>query len=129
MAYMNFSGWEGDVVAIPAEATAADVSRFSTVELRVIDFAQRVDATREIEPTGRLGRFIESILGIRLARPLADGKLERLRRFASLARYHRDSIGEDDVKSLIDAGYSPGQAYGLLGYLFAESRKNGAVHG
>lgn len=116
MAYMNFSPWHEGAAPL-AEATAQDAGRFSTVELRVIDFAQRIDATREIAPEGRLGRFVEWALGIRLGRPLADKRLEKLRRFVSLARYHREALDEADVSSLIDAGYSPGQAYGLLRYL------------
>lgn len=129
MAYMNFNSWHDGADAVATVATPADAGRFSAVELRVIDFAQRVDATREIEPSGRLGRFIEWALGIRLGRPLADSRLEKLRRFASLARHHGDAVGEQDVVSLIDAGYSPGQAYGLLAYLLTAGKQRGAIHG
>ncbi len=129
MAYMNFNSasWHQDTTLV-VEASAADVSRFSPVELRVIDFAQRVDATREIAPHGRLGRFIEWALGVRLGRPLADPRLERLRRFASLARHHRNDVGERDVQSLIEAGYSPGQAYGLLDYLIGGQPAKRTAH-
>ena len=129
MAYMNFSPWQDAIPAQAAEATAADAGTFSAVELRVIDFAERVDATREIAPNGRLGRFVEWALGIRLGRPLADPRLESLRRFASLAHHHRDAVGENDVRSLIDAGYSSGQAYGLLAYMLTPGRQRTALHG
>jgi len=125
MAYMNFSPWHGTAEPALVEVTAADAGHFSPIELRVIDFAQRIDATREIEPDGRFGRFIERVLGIRLGRPLADARLEKLRRFVSLARHHRDALGESDVKALIDSGYSPGQAYGLLAYLLTNGRRQG----
>ncbi len=121
MAYMSFSPRHGTAEAV-VEATPVDASRFTPVELRVIDFAERVDATREIPPHGRLGRFIEWALGIRLARPLADPRLESLRHFASLARHHRDRIAETDLKALVEAGHSQGQVYGLLGYLAGNNR-------
>ena len=104
-------------------ATASDASRFSPVELRVIDLAERIDATREIPHRSRLGRFIEAALGVRLPRPLADPRLESLRRFVSLVRHHGDDLAEQDVRSLVEAGYSPGQAYGLLAYLGARERR------
>ena len=113
MAYLNFSPLEGET----RTASASDASRFSSTELRVIDLAQRIDASQELSHESRLGRFVEAVLGMRLARPLADPRLETLRRFASLARHHSDDVGEDDVRSLIEAGYSPGQAFGLLTWL------------
>jgi len=113
MAYLSFSPLDGESRA----ATASDAGLFSPTELRVIGFAERVDATREIAHQSRLGRFVEWALGMRLPRPLADPRLESLRRFASLARHHRDDIGEEDVDRLIDAGYSRGQAFGLIDYL------------
>jgi hypothetical protein len=113
MAYLDFSPLEGETRV----ATATDAGRFSSTELRVIDFAQRVDATRELSPRSRFGRFIENVLGTRLPRPLADPRLESLRRFVSLVRHHTSDVGDEDVRALIEAGYSRGQAYGLLAYL------------
>lgn len=113
MAFLDVSPLAGE----SRSASAADASRFSPTELRVIDLAQRVDAAGEINPQGRVGRFVEWALGIRLARPLADPRLESLRRFASLARYHPGDVGDEDVDRFIAAGYSRGQAYGLLAYL------------
>ena len=113
MAYLNFSPLSGETRA----ASASDAGRFSPTELRVIDFAQRIDATRELSPQSRFGRFVEHVLGERLPRPLADPRLESLRRFVSLVRHHANEIGDEDVRSFVEAGYSPGQAYGLLAYL------------
>jgi hypothetical protein len=122
MAYLNFSPLEGETRV----ATAVDAGSFSSTELRVIDFAERTDATRELTPMSRLGRFAEWALGFRLARPLADPRLEALRRFASLARHHAEDVAEKDVLSLVEAGYSQRQAYGLLGYL--GRRRRGTMH-
>ena len=120
MAYMNFSPLEGETRI----ATASDAGRFSSTELRVIDFAARVDASREMHHSSPIGRFAEWALGFRLARPLADPRLEGLRRFASLARHHSEEVAEEDIQALVEAGYSLGQAFGLLDYLGRESRRN-----
>jgi hypothetical protein len=113
MAYLGFSPLDGETRV----ATASDAVAFSPTELRVIGLAERIDATQEIDPSTRFGRFAEWAFGLRLARPLADPRLESLRRFASLARHHADQIGEQDVREIIAAGYSPGQARGLLVWL------------
>ncbi len=121
MAYLSFSPLDGASKA----ATASDAGLFSSTELRVIGLAERRDATREITPDSRLGRFVEWAFGLRLARPLADPRLESLRRFASLARYHADEVEQDDLRRLVDAGYSWGQAFGLLSYLGSEKHGHG----
>lgn len=113
MAFLDISPLAGEA----RSASAADAGRFSPTELRVIDLAERIDAAQEIDHQGRFGRFVEWVLGIRLARPLADPRLEKLRRFASLARHHPDRIGEQDIRRFVDAGFSRGQAQGLLAYL------------
>ena len=119
MAYLGFTPLDGE----SRTATASDAGLFSSTELRVIGLAERVDATREIAPHSRFGRFVEWALGVRLARPLADPRLESLRRFASLARHHADELGDDDVGSFLASGYSRGQAQGLLAYLGGEGRR------
>lgn len=121
MAYMNFSPLEAD-----SRASASDAGRFTSTELRVIDLAERIDATRELSHRSWLGRFAEDVLGMRLPRPLADPRLESLRRFASLARHHNDAVGEEDVRGLLEAGYSPGQVYGLIAWLGSKGRR--AIH-
>lgn len=123
MAYLDVSPLEGESRA----ATASDAGQFSPVELRVIGLAERFDATREIAHASRLGRFAEWALGIRLNRPLADPRLERLRRFASRARHHAREIGEADVRDLVAAGYSRAQVQGLLAYL--AGRGTAPAHG
>jgi hypothetical protein len=119
MAYMNFSPLEGETRV----ATASDAGGFTATELRVIDLAERIDATRELPYLSPLGRFAEWAFGFHLSRPLADPRLERLRRFASLARHHAEQVGEEDIAGLVEAGYSRGQAFGLLDYLGRQGRR------
>ena len=40
----------------------------------------------------------------------------------SLARHHCDRVSEADVVSLVNAGYSQAQAYGLFAYLVERCR-------
>lgn len=103
-------------------ATAVEADQFSPTELHVIFLAERCDATREIKPRGRIGRAIEWALGMRFARPLADPRLEALRLFVSLVRFHADRVRSDDVIRLVEAGFSYGQACGLLGYISRRHR-------
>ena len=111
MAYLNFSPLEGET----RTASASDAGRFSATELRVIDLAERFDAQQEIAPESRIGRFMEWAL--------ADRRLESLRRFASLARHHAGEVGENDIRHFVDAGFSTGQAHGLLTYLSQRARR------
>jgi hypothetical protein len=117
MAYLSFSPLVAENASAAGAATAADAGRFTAVELRVIALAEREDSRYEIAPGSMFGRLLEAVFGVKLRRPLADGRLEALRRFASLARHHPDRLGASDVQALVNAGYSPGQVYGLLGYL------------
>lgn len=113
MAYMGFTPLDGEARA-PA---AIDASLFTPTELRVIGLAERIDASREIDSASRLGRFVEWALGLRLPRPLADARLERLRRFASLARHHAERIDGAEIEAMIGTGYSRAQVEGLFDYL------------
>jgi hypothetical protein len=127
VAYLSFSPWPTENGVVTAgSATPADASHFSTLELRVIGFAERLDATREIEHGSRLGRFLEKAFGVKLLRPLANPRLEKLRRFVSLAAHHLDHVTEAEIQQLVQAGYSPSQAYGLLAYLSGRGGRLGA---
>lgn len=117
MAYVNFSPELIDQQAIDGRvASPAEAARFTSIELHVIAAAEREDATRELSPHSRLGWFLQWAFGIELKRPLANPRLETLRRFASLASHHPARVGETDLRQFVEAGYSPGQATGLLDY-------------
>lgn len=126
MAYLSFSPWpsEHGVSTGYNVATPAEVSRFTALELRVIAMAERADATRELSPHSRIGKAAEWLFGTNVNRPLADPRLEKLRRFASLARHHPDAVVEADLAELEDAGFTPGQTLGLLAYLAPRQAKS-----
>lgn len=120
MAYRSFTPWPADdsiaIQAIRPVATAAEVIGFTAVELRVIALAERSDATTELSHDSRFGRILERVFGIKLHRPLANPRLESLRRFASLVRHHPEDLDEGDVHRLVSAGFTAGQADGLRAY-------------
>jgi hypothetical protein len=132
MAYMSFTPWEADsqFALRPAPATADDAALFSPLELRVVNLGARADLTAEIPHDSRTARLLGSLFGLKFDRPLASLRLERLRHYASLIRYHPERVDAGEVEALIEAGFSAGQAYGLFRYF--TRRHNGkmrSVHG
>jgi hypothetical protein len=127
MAYVDFSrdAFRADSVAGRAALPATEVGRFSSDEIRVIELAERFDAERESSPRSKLARFAEWVFGLRTDRPLANGRLERLRRFASIAFHHPDHLRDDDFSDLLAAGYSHAQAIGLLDHLARRRLRHG----
>lgn len=114
---------------LSAEALAAgeavdmhEALRFSPLELRVIALGERSDVARERQPRTGLARAAGWFFGLAAAGPLADPRLEALRRFASKARYHRTTLSEEDVGALVAAGFTAGQVWGLAGWLAGRPR-------
>jgi hypothetical protein len=124
MAYMSFAPWTAEQAEgnRPAGATADDAALFSSLELRVINLGARSDVSREMTGASRIGRFLESTLGLKLDRPLASPRLERLRRYASMIRHHPDQLDETDLGALIEAGFSQRQVNGLRQHLTGHGR-------
>jgi hypothetical protein len=116
MAYMSFAPWEADGARALRVATADDAALFSPLELRVVNLGARSDLSAEIKHDSRTARLLEKLFGLKFGRPLASPRLERLRRYASMIRYHPEQVGAREVEALIDAGFSAGQAYGLFRY-------------
>jgi hypothetical protein len=124
MAYLSFSPLVTENEA--RAATPADAEQFSALELRVIALAAEPESRGEIGVDGLFGRVLERFFGFRLPRPLADPRLEALRRFAVRAHHAPDDVGEEDIRALVAAGFSLGQARGLRAYL-APRGARGAV--
>ncbi len=92
----------------PRARTAPD-GALSPLERTVIQVAA-ADARRGpplSDRALRLRRIVDLLLGRRPVRPLADPRLEALRRFAMRAALGRDRIG--DMRSLRDAGFTLAQ--------------------
>ena len=94
------------LTAIPANDTAKP--GFSPLEWSVIRLA-RNDGLSTLRATGRLGRFINWLMG-RVGSPeLANERLEALRRMAVLSWHFGFTVPGDDVASFLSAGFSPDQ--------------------
>jgi len=90
----------------------AITARFTPLEARVIALStrDRIDTVRE-RSRGR--RLLDALFGIRRSAPLADPKLETLRRFTILARLADGRLPEREIEQFLAAGYSPLQARAL----------------
>ena len=75
-----------------------------SLEWEVVEIA-RWDGPSSLNPDGLLARMARIFLGFEIARPLANRRLESLRRFSATA-WFRKSIREKDLRAFIDAGFS-----------------------
>lgn len=115
MAYRDFRAWpEVEALALYGAAHADEAPLFSTLEYRAIGIGARSDVRRELKPGTRLARWLSRLFGIEAARPLADQRLEALRRFASIVGHAPRGATCDDVQSFVDAGFSRRQAEWLM---------------
>jgi hypothetical protein len=111
MAYRSFAAWpEVEALALYGAAHADEVPLFSALEYRVIGIGARTDVRRELNPDSFVARWLNRLFGIEFSRPLADQRLEALRRFASIVAHVSHDAVEDHVNEFLAAGYSRRQA-------------------
>jgi hypothetical protein len=104
--------WEtGEGLLGPAKADDA----LGRTEWSVIDMA-RAEGPRSANPNGFINRLLSKLFGIAIARPLANERLESLRRFA-LAAWFRSEIRLRDMRSLFAAGFSSNDAARIIAYV------------
>lgn len=100
-------------VQIRAEAESSPPP-LSALEWKVVGLAMREageaggDGTRR----GWFGRWIDSGAGLRPRLPLADPRLETLRRFVCGVRDHRGDVSELQ-RRMLEQGFHPGQISAL----------------
>ena len=92
----------------PAPAPVVPEPDFSALEWSVIRLA-RVDGLSTLREPGRLGRFINWLMGRGGSPELANPKLEALRRMAVLSWHFGFTVPGDDVADFLAAGFSPEQ--------------------
>ena len=111
MAYRAFEAWEAAPSGqIESPVTGDPQSRFAPLELTVIALAE-ADPVASIGgvPT-RFGRAFERWFGFERPKPLADARLEALRRFAVLARVTWGRLPVEEVRHFLAAGFTRFQA-------------------
>lgn len=111
MAFMDFTA-TGVAAAPPVVATRA-FNLFDRAEWSVIALARR-DNIASLAPDSWWQRMRHRLFGIEAPRPLANERLETLRRFAVLARLRRHLINPSEIARLVAAGFSAFQADVLL---------------
>lgn len=100
-------------VAAPAPpAPSATPSRFSPLEWLVVALARR-DRPSSLKRPGRLAQAMQSLFG-RPSQPLADDKLEALRRMAVLSWRHGAGVPAGEVDAFLSAGFSRQQYQAML---------------
>lgn len=116
MAYRAFDGWPFGVAAQQADETETAVPAtepvFSALEMRVVALAAR-DTAWSVRPRTRFVRIVEALFGIRRSNPLADPRLEALRRFTIIVRNMRGRLPAAELEAFLAAGFSPRAATAL----------------
>ena len=84
-------------------------------ELAVVEMA-RAEGPRSADPGLLANRVARVLFGIAVPRPLANERLEAIRRFA-VAAWYRDEVPESSVRALFEAGVSSNDAWRLLAYV------------
>lgn len=115
MAYMNFA----DLASLTAPVTlrhsgASDEAGLSALEWSVVALAQR-DSLSSLRAPGRLAQAMAVIFGGgRPENPVADPRLEALRRVSVHAWHRGFAVPESETRGFYEAGYSPDQLELLL---------------
>ncbi len=123
MAYRAFDEWQHAAAAEPLRLPAAAAPRpvapapapapaFTPVELSVISLA-RVDGLATLRPRNWLTRLAERLFGVGRPNPLADPRLEALRRFALIVRNHRGDPPQGEIDRFLAAGFTARAAIAL----------------
>ena len=122
MAYMETgsSAFRPDATNRLPESEIAKLGGLGRDEWSVVDFA-RNDGLWSLTPDGLLARVARVLFGIQPPRPLANERLEALRRFAVVA-WKRGRVGIAQASELAAVGFSCVDARLVLDYV-ARRRK------
>src|SRR5215213_7827617 len=116
MAYMEISSaaFRSDDTSRLAESEVAGLGGLSRDEWSVVDFA-RNDGLWSLNSDGILVRVARILFGIQPPRPLANERLEVLRRFAVVA-WRKRKVGVAQAREFAAAGFSCVDARLVLDY-------------
>lgn len=122
MAYLDFAAIDGAPAMTALRAPALPVEEFTQLEWTVIELA-RQDKLASLRPPSRFAESLARLLGRAIPRPLADTRLESLRRFAVHAWHHGYVLPAPELTKFLTAGFSPEQAETLIGHAIFASVK------
>ena len=106
------TAWEGHANPLSSGRGNDALGR---TEWSVIDMA-RSEGPRSANPNAFINRLFSKLFGIAIARPLANNRLESLRRFALAAWFHSE-IRLRDMRNLFAAGFSSNDAARIIAYV------------
>ena len=113
MAYVDHRGF---AAAAGAPSRAADSpSGLGRDEWSVVEFACN-DGLWSLNPDGFVQRLVRILFGIRPPRPLANERLEALRRFAVVA-WSKGAVRAAQLNELRAAGFSDADAEAVLAHV------------
>ncbi|MBB3957519.1 hypothetical protein [Novosphingobium sediminicola] len=107
MAYLDLT--QGFISTGPAEARSAQNSRFAPALTKLERLAihiARSDGIDSLAQPERGNRFTRWLFRADRPNPLADPRLEALRRYAVLLRLRGDAMPADETRRLLDAGFA-----------------------
>ena len=112
MAYRAFAAPLPSFLESPESPAPSAAAPFEPLELQVIGLAE-ADPVASIGAPSRFAAFFERWFGFERPRPLANGRLEALRRFAVLARVTGGELPGEEIKRFLAAGFTRFQAHSL----------------
>lgn len=113
MAYMNFAEIAPASGSRVSTINMAPAASFSALEWSVVALARR-DSLGSLRNPGRIAKAMAVVFGSRTENPIADPKLEALRRTAVHAWHRSFAIPESEIERFHDAGFSADQLELLL---------------
>jgi hypothetical protein len=127
MAYLAFA--EGSAGAITHAFTPrADPVPSSTARLSALEWmavaVSRNDRLSSLDRPSRMASAIGSMFGFQRASPLADPRLEAVRRIAVLSRHFGYTVPSGEVTRFLAAGFTPDQYELLVDSVTAERRRS-----
>lgn len=127
MAYVNFAETAPAVLFQPRAAAAMPAvpsASFSALEWSVVALARR-DTLRSLRTPGRIAKAMAVVFGGTTENPIADPRLEGLRRMAVLGWHRGFAVPESEIARFHDAGFSSAQLELLLTSIGRDRVANG----
>jgi len=108
--------WEGTIAeVVPSNEHSNDNESLGQHEWAVVDMA-RVDGPRSANPDSLLNSLLRTVFAVSIPRPLANERLEALRRFA-VAAWYRAELRPRDLSALFAAGFTSNDAARVIAYV------------
>lgn len=120
MGYLTFSELGGAAAAkawvaapVPQADPVPTTAGLSALEWSVVAIA-RGERLASLKRPGRIATAMASVFGMRPRMPLADPRLEALRRISVLAWHRGDNLPKSEICRFLEAGFTTDQFETLL---------------